>query len=109
MEEERRSLVGCAILLVCFWTLSTSTKLFFASPAIFYVQFASWHPGSTMWLQWLTVFTMVSFLLVFDLAFTNDSNFLFDPDAENWRRKMVRSYMYHFTFLRVVNTDTWMR
>jgi hypothetical protein len=43
-----------------------------------------------MWLQWLTAFVMVAFLLVFDLAFTNDSSFLFDPDAENWRRKMVR-------------------
>jgi hypothetical protein len=54
--------------------------------------FASYHAGTggTAWLQWLTVITMFAFVLVFDMAFTNDSQFIFDPDAENWRRKTVR-------------------
>ena len=53
--------------------------------------FASYHKGtgSTVWLQWLTVLWMAAFMFVFDLAFTNDSQFIFDPDAENWRRKTV--------------------
>ncbi|GKY99007.1 hypothetical protein MPSEU_000856400 [Mayamaea pseudoterrestris] len=51
--------------------------------------FASYHPGtgSTAWLQYLTVAAIASFVIFFDLAFTNDSMFIFDPDAENWRRK----------------------
>lgn len=54
--------------------------------------FASYHQGtgSTVWLQWLTAATLLFFALVFDLAFTNDAHFIFDPDAENWRRKTVR-------------------
>lgn len=53
--------------------------------------FASYHEGTggTGWLQFLTVVTILAFLFVFDLAFTNDSQFIFDPDAENWRRKTV--------------------
>jgi hypothetical protein len=51
--------------------------------------FASYHPdtGSTAWMQWGTVVVILFFTFVFDLAFTDDSNFLFDPDADNWRRK----------------------
>ncbi|KAL7563633.1 hypothetical protein ACA910_013372 [Epithemia clementina (nom. ined.)] len=49
--------------------------------------FASYHEGSTMWLQWLSIVSILAFLLVFDCSFTNDSSFMFDPDAENWRRK----------------------
>ncbi len=57
--------------------------------------FASYHPGTggVGWLQWLTVIWIMSFLLIFDLSFTNDSNFIFDPDADNWRRKVVCSYI----------------
>ena len=53
--------------------------------------FASYHKGSggVGWLQWLTAISIFVFLLVFDLAFTNDSQFIFDPDADNWRRKVV--------------------
>lgn len=54
------------------------------------VTFASYHEGSTLWLQYLTVLTIFVYLLFFDMAFTNDSQFIFDPDAENWRRKTVR-------------------
>jgi predicted permease len=52
--------------------------------------FASYHQGSTAWLQWLTVVTLLFFAFVFDLLFTSDAHFIFDPDAENWRRKTVR-------------------
>ena len=53
------------------------------------IAFASYHngTGSTAWLQWTTIVIFLSFALVFDKAFTNSSNFMFDPDADNWRRK----------------------
>ena len=51
------------------------------------IAFASYHEGSTVWLQWLMLLVILTFTLVFDLAFTNESMFIFDPDAENWRRK----------------------
>ena len=54
--------------------------------------FATYHEGSgsVMWLQWLSVLSIMAFLLIFDLGFTDESSFIFDPDAENWRRKVVR-------------------
>jgi len=54
-----------------------------------FLAFASYHKGtgSTVWLQYLMLLTILFFTLVFDLAFTNESMFIFDPDAENWRRK----------------------
>eukprot|EP00543_Licmophora_paradoxa_P000959 CAMPEP_0202443076 /NCGR_PEP_ID=MMETSP1360-20130828/2433_1 /ASSEMBLY_ACC=CAM_ASM_000848 /TAXON_ID=515479 /ORGANISM="Licmophora paradoxa, Strain CCMP2313" /LENGTH=79 /DNA_ID=CAMNT_0049058661 /DNA_START=142 /DNA_END=381 /DNA_ORIENTATION=- len=56
---------------------------------LIFVAFASYHEGtgSTGWLQWTTVVSMLFFLYVFDLSFTDESNFVFDPDADNWRRK----------------------
>jgi len=52
--------------------------------------FATYHEGSgsVMWLQWLSVLSIMAFLLIFDLGFTDESSFIFDPDAENWRRKV---------------------
>lgn len=54
-----------------------------------FIAFASYHKGtgSTAWMQWTTVIVFIMFGLVFDLTFTDDSMFLFDPDADNWRRK----------------------
>mmetsp|Transcript_28949 Transcript_28949/g.37298 ORF Transcript_28949/g.37298 Transcript_28949/m.37298 type:complete len:80 (-) Transcript_28949:411-650(-) len=54
-----------------------------------FVAFASYHKGtgSTAWLQWLTIVVFIFFGYVFDVAFTNSSMFMFDPDADNWRRK----------------------
>lgn len=54
-----------------------------------FVAFASYHDGTgnTGWLQWATLDVMLFFTLVFDVSFTDDSSFLFDPDADNWRRK----------------------
>lgn len=60
--------------------------------ALILLTFASYHEGtgSVLWLQYLTLVTMVAFAFVFDVAFLDESNFLFDPDADNWRRKTVR-------------------
>ena len=54
--------------------------------------FASYHPGTggVVWLQWLSVLAIMAFLFIFDLGFTNEHSFIFDPDADNWRRKVVR-------------------
>eukprot|EP00568_Trieres_chinensis_P003622 CAMPEP_0183309000 /NCGR_PEP_ID=MMETSP0160_2-20130417/23425_1 /TAXON_ID=2839 ORGANISM="Odontella Sinensis, Strain Grunow 1884" /NCGR_SAMPLE_ID=MMETSP0160_2 /ASSEMBLY_ACC=CAM_ASM_000250 /LENGTH=76 /DNA_ID=CAMNT_0025472933 /DNA_START=56 /DNA_END=286 /DNA_ORIENTATION=- len=54
-----------------------------------FIAFASYHggDGSTAWLQWLTVVVFLLSTYVFDWAFTDESSFLFDPDADNWRRK----------------------
>ena len=53
--------------------------------------FSTYHSGtgSTVWLQWLTFLSMLLFMFVFDLSFTSQSMFIFDPDADNWRRKTV--------------------
>ena len=57
--------------------------------AVAFLAFASFHAGTgnTGWIQWITVDVMLIFGWIFDMAFTNDSSFLFDPDAGNWRRK----------------------
>ena len=54
-----------------------------------FIAFASYHEGtgSTAWLQWTSVTVMVAFAFFFDFAFTDSSSFIFDPDADNWRRK----------------------
>jgi hypothetical protein len=54
-----------------------------------FVAFASYHKGtgSTAWLQWLTLVVFLFFGYAFDVMFTNSSMFMFDPDADNWRRK----------------------
>jgi len=49
--------------------------------------FATYREGNTVWLQWLSVACILSFMMVFDYSFTNESSFMFDPDADNWRRK----------------------
>mmetsp|Transcript_22055 Transcript_22055/g.35865 ORF Transcript_22055/g.35865 Transcript_22055/m.35865 type:complete len:80 (+) Transcript_22055:151-390(+) len=53
------------------------------------VAFASHHmgTGSTAWLQWTTIVIFLFFGYVFDVAFTDSNMFMFDPDADNWRRK----------------------
>ena len=61
--------------------------------ALSFLAFASYHEGtgSVMWIQFLSLLVIFSFVFIFDWAFTNESNFLFDPDADNWRRKVVSS------------------
>ncbi len=59
--------------------------LFFA-----FIAFASYHeetPQSVNWLQYTTITIFFVFGLFFDVAFTDESSFIFDPDADNWRRK----------------------
>ena len=58
------------------------------------VAFASYHQGTggVAWLQYLAVIAILAFTFIFDVAFTNDSQFIFDPDADNWRRKVVREF-----------------
>lgn len=70
-----------------WWTHFTRLRLFLLSFS--FGQFATYSQGSTVWLQWLTVASILSFMMVFDFNFTNESNFMFDPDADNWRRKTV--------------------
>jgi hypothetical protein len=54
-----------------------------------FLSFASYHAGtgSTSWMQFTAVAVMIAFAFVFDVTFTDDSSFIFDPDADNWRRK----------------------
>jgi len=54
------------------------------------IAFATYHEGtgSTAWLQWLASLSILAFVFIFDVSFTDDSSFLFDPDADNWRRKV---------------------
>jgi hypothetical protein len=61
--------------------------------ALILFTFASYHEGTgnTTWLMWLTAVVFAVFTLVFDCVFTNESGFIFDPDADNWRRKTVRA------------------
>lgn len=56
---------------------------------LIFLSFANYHKGtgSTAWMQYASIATMFVFGLFFDLAFTDSSSFIFDPDADNWRRK----------------------
>lgn len=58
--------------------------------------FAAYHEGTggVAWIQWVSVAVIMFFMFVFDMAFTNESMFIFDPDADNWRRKVVSKYMF---------------
>ena len=54
-----------------------------------FISAASYHEGtgSVAWLQYTTVTLFLVFGLFFDLTFMDESSFIFDPDADNWRRK----------------------
>lgn len=56
---------------------------------LIFLSFASYHKGtgSTAWMQFASIAVMFVFGLLFDVTFTDDSSFIFDPDADNWRRK----------------------
>ena len=41
-----------------------------------------------LWIQWITVAVFFGFFLLFDLLFLNDAAFVFDPDPDNWRRRV---------------------
>lgn len=54
-----------------------------------FLAFASYHEGtgSTAWLQYTSIATILAFGYLFDIMFTDNNSFIFDPDADNWRRK----------------------
>ena len=54
-----------------------------------FIAFANYHKGtgSTAWIQVASITIMIMFGLLFDVEFTDSSSFIFDPDADNWRRK----------------------
>lgn len=55
--------------------------------------FAAYHEGTggTAWIQWLSTLTILTFVFIFDMMFTSESSFIFDPDADNWRRRVESS------------------
>ena len=59
-----------------------------------FVSFASYHAGtgSTTWIMWTTLVVFAAFALLFDVAFTDASSFVFDPDADNWRKKTDKGH-----------------
>jgi hypothetical protein len=72
--------------------------------------FASYHEGSgsTIWLQWLAIIAIMTYMFIFDIAFTNESSFIFDPDAENWRRKTVCNFFLLFILDEsMLSTEAW--
>jgi len=71
MSDLRPKVTRALILFLCF------------------IAFASYHKGtgSTAWLQWLTLIIFLVMGHVFDVTFTAENTFVFDPDADNWRRK----------------------
>lgn len=46
--------------------------------------------SSVLWVQWTTVTVLFIFGLLFDLLFTNEKAFIYDPDPDNWRRRVER-------------------
>lgn len=55
---------------------------------ILFAFFAS--ASKTLWTHWITATVFVGFFLLFDVLFLDDSSFIFDPDPENWRRRVSR-------------------
>eukprot|EP00519_Triparma_laevis_P010796 CAMPEP_0182510840 /NCGR_PEP_ID=MMETSP1321-20130603/29450_1 /TAXON_ID=91990 /ORGANISM="Bolidomonas sp., Strain RCC1657" /LENGTH=73 /DNA_ID=CAMNT_0024717387 /DNA_START=68 /DNA_END=289 /DNA_ORIENTATION=- len=49
--------------------------------------FMSSSSPTTLWMQWSVVVVLAFAALIFDVAFTDGKDFVFDPDADNWRRK----------------------
>ena len=55
--------------------------------------FASYskYTASTAWLQWTTLVIFLVFTYTFDKSFTDESSFVFDPDAVSYRAMLVCS------------------
>ena len=47
-------------------------------------------PGPVLWIQWTVVVIFLGIMLLVDLMFTDESAFVFDPDPDNWRRRVER-------------------
>jgi hypothetical protein len=75
-----------------YYTMNLRQRLeVIAIIALTFLAFASYHEGTggVAWVQYLSLISIFFFIFIFDWAFTNESNFMFDPDADNWRRKVV--------------------
>lgn len=46
--------------------------------------------SKVLWIQWTTTAIFIGFFLLFDLLFLDESAFVYDPDPENWRRRVSR-------------------
>eukprot|EP00631_Chrysoreinhardia_giraudii_P005387 CAMPEP_0197421628 /NCGR_PEP_ID=MMETSP1170-20131217/9899_1 /TAXON_ID=54406 /ORGANISM="Sarcinochrysis sp, Strain CCMP770" /LENGTH=71 /DNA_ID=CAMNT_0042948893 /DNA_START=47 /DNA_END=262 /DNA_ORIENTATION=+ len=46
--------------------------------------------SKVLWIQWTTGAIFVGFFLLFDLIFLDESQFIFDPDPDNWRRRVEK-------------------
>ena len=46
--------------------------------------------SKVLWIQWTTTAIFMGFFLLFDLMFLDASAFVFDPDPDNWRRRVSR-------------------
>ena len=44
--------------------------------------------GNSYYLPWVTLVIFLMFGLLFDVMFTQDSTFMFDPNYDNWRRRV---------------------
>jgi len=49
--------------------------------------------GYDYYLPWTTLVIFLFFGLVFDLLFTAESTFVFDPNYDNWRRRVDSKYV----------------
>ena len=66
-------------------------KLVIALLTLFtFIAFAA--SGSDTWISWTIPMIFLSFGLLMDCMFSQESSFVFDPDAENWRRKTDQRY-----------------
>ncbi len=59
-----------------------------------FIAFASYHPGTggSAWMMWTVLVIFTAFALLFDVAFTDSSSFVYDPDADNWRKKTDKGH-----------------
>lgn len=40
------------------------------------------------WTYWCTIFVFLTFAYIIDMMFSADLSFVFDPNPDNWRRKV---------------------
>ncbi len=51
--------------------------------------YATYTPSDPIyfWMYWCTIFVFLSFGYLIDVMFNDQMSFIFDPNADNWRRK----------------------
>ena len=52
--------------------------------------YATYTPSDPIyfWMYWATIFVFLAFGYLIDVMFSDQSSFVFDPNADNWRRKV---------------------